>query len=99
MKNYLKGDRILIFADWKDKLGAPANPTVTLNTIAPGETTPELRAATTAPSGGLPTGRSEFEMTLDGVEYKPGVWYWKYKATGLVERSLEGWFELEVSKF
>jgi hypothetical protein len=96
MNNYVKGDRALIFADWKDKDGVAQNPTVTLYTIAPGEAK-QLRAATTgAPH---PTGRSEFELTLDGAEYKPGVWYWKYTSTGLVERSLEGWFELEISKF
>jgi hypothetical protein len=94
MNKYLKGQRILLYVDFKDKFGAAANGTVTLQTIAPGTSTPVTRSQTN-PS----TGRYEFEFTLTGAEYLPGVWRYRYSSTGNVEASFEGEFELEPSKF
>lgn len=95
MNSYVKGDRALMFADFKNAAGQATTPTATVKTIAPGDTLPVNRTL----SGGMPAGRVEAEFTLTGSDYKPGVWYYRIEGTGAVERAFEGWFELEASKF
>lgn len=93
MNSYVKGDRVKLFADFKDSAGAPAATTATITTLEPdGEVT--VRAAAN-PS----LGRYEHELTLSGGDYKPGVWHYRIEGVGAVERAKEGWFELEVSAF
>ena len=95
MNKYVKGDRVLLFADFANKVGVPTTPTAVVSTIAPNETAAVIRSQ----NGGLSAGRVEAELTLAGVEYKPGVWYYRLEGSGLVERVFEGWFELLASKF
>jgi hypothetical protein len=95
MNKYVKGDRVLLFADFLNKAGVATTPTATVTTIAPNETAAVNRGL----SGGMAAGRIESEFTLSGTEYKPGVWYYRIEGTGAVERAFEGWFELLASKF
>lgn len=93
MNNYTKGDRVMLFADFKDKTGAAANTTVTVTTLEP-DGQVQTRSFTN-PS----TGRYESEFSLTGTDYKVGVWYYRIEGTGNVERAKEDWFEVEASKF
>lgn len=95
MNTYFRGARVEMYADFKDGNGTSVNPTVKLYTIAPGESTPVLRAATQ--SG--PLGHYIFQLTLDGAEYKPGIWKYRYESTGQADAAFESEFELLKSPF
>lgn len=90
---YDRGDRVLLFADFKDGAGVASNANVTLKTIDPKNV--ERTETLTNPS----TGRYECEFTLSGSRYVPGIWEFRWEATGAVETAEEGKFELKKTRF
>jgi uncharacterized protein YfaS (alpha-2-macroglobulin family) len=91
---YDKGDRPIIFADFKKASGEASNATVTLKLINPDGT----QSTRTAVQVGA-VGHYEYELALTGADAISGVWEYRFQATGALEAAEEGKFSVRKSKF
>lgn len=92
---YDKGDLITLWAEFKDKAGAAADPTtVTLKTRAP-DGTIAVRSPLTNPS----TGRYEYDLSLTGLDAQTGRWRYQFSGTGTVQAVEVHEFVVRTSEF
>lgn len=80
------GDRVRLFADFKDDAGVATNTTVVLKVRDPAGVTTTRTATPGA------TGHYEYLFNLTGADAQVGRWYYRFEGSGTVTAAEEGTF-------